>query len=255
MLGIYFSGTGNTKYCIEKFLEYYDGKSKAISIEEKRAVNEIKENSDIVFAYPIYYSNIPKIVRDFITHNTELFYKKNVFLIATMGLFSGDGAGCSARLLKRCYANIVGGLHLQMPDCVGDVKFLKKSLDKNKQIVKAADKKIEAAVKDFKKGLPMKEGLGVFYHLAGLFGQRLWFYNKTAVYTDKLTIDESKCIGCGKCAAICPIKNLSMINQISVSRNKCTMCYRCISYCPQQAITLLGKKIVEQCRIENYLDE
>ncbi len=255
MIGIYFSGTGNTKYCIEKFLEYYDGKSQAISIEEKRAVNEIKENTDIVFAYPVQYSNIPKIVRDFITHNKELFYKKNVFLIATMGLFSGDGAGCSARLLKRCYANIVGGLHLQMPDCIGDVKALKKSLDRNKQIVKAADKKIEAAVKDFKKGLPGKEGLGAFYHLAGLFGQRLWFYNKTAAYSDKLTIDKSKCIGCGKCSAICPMKNLSIINQIAVPRNKCTMCYRCISYCPQQAITLIGKKIVEQCRIENYLDE
>ena len=31
------------------------------------------------------------------------------------------------------------------------------------------------------------------------------------------------------------------------------MCYRCISNCPQQAITLLGKKLYEQCKIEKYL--
>lgn len=32
MIGIYFSGTGNTKYCLEKFVALYDPKvSKAFS--------------------------------------------------------------------------------------------------------------------------------------------------------------------------------------------------------------------------------
>lgn len=57
-------------------------------------------HKDIVFAYPIYYSNLPKIVRDFINDNHTIWEKKNIFIIATMGLFSGDGAGLSARLFK-----------------------------------------------------------------------------------------------------------------------------------------------------------
>lgn len=36
MIGIYFSGTGNTRYCIEKFLEEYSTGSQAYSIEEKK---------------------------------------------------------------------------------------------------------------------------------------------------------------------------------------------------------------------------
>jgi hypothetical protein len=52
-----------------------------------------------------------------------------------MGLFSGDGTGCSARLLKKYGAKIVGGLHIKMPDCIGDVKLLKKTLDANKNII------------------------------------------------------------------------------------------------------------------------
>ena len=83
-------------------------------------------------------------------------------------------------------------------------------------------------------------------------GQRLWFYGKTKGYTDKLKI-HTGCIGCGLCASLCPMKNISIKNGKAVSRNKCTMCYRCISQCPQKAITLLGEEVVEQCRIEKYL--
>lgn len=252
MLGIYFSGTGNTKYCLERFLDYYDG-SQPVSIESPNAIEAIRKSQNIVFGYPIYYSNIPKIVRDYIYQNRVDFKNKRIFIICTMGLFSGDGAGCSARLLKKCGANIVGGLHLKMPDCIGDVKLLKKPLAQNKQLIKDAEIKIENAVDLLKQGKPTKDGLNFFCHLAGLFGQRLWFYRKTKNYTNKLKINKSKCIGCGKCVTLCPMSNLSISKQKAISNNKCTMCYRCISHCPQKAITLLGEEVVEQSLIENYL--
>lgn len=127
MIGVYFSGTGNTKYCLEKFVALYDGTSKIVSLEEKSVIEKIMLHKDIVFAYPIYYSNLPKIVRDFINDNHTIWEKKNIFIIATMGLFSGDGAGLSARLFKKYKAHIWGGLHLKMPDCICDVKALKVS--------------------------------------------------------------------------------------------------------------------------------
>lgn len=48
MLGIYFSGTGNSKYCVERFLQKYDAKAQAISIEDKDAVLEINVRCVIV---------------------------------------------------------------------------------------------------------------------------------------------------------------------------------------------------------------
>ena len=39
----------------------------------------VRENKDIVFAYPIYFSNLPKIVRDFIEINDKEFNGKNIF--------------------------------------------------------------------------------------------------------------------------------------------------------------------------------
>lgn len=253
MVGVYFSGTGNTRYCVEQFVKKSESSANVMSIEDSDVIEAIKSNKLIIFGYPIYFSNIPKLVRDFIDGNKEVFKNKDIYIICTMGLFSGDGAGCSARLFKQYGANVIGGLHLKMPDCIGDEKALKKSIEKNKMIVKKAVMKIDNAVERLKAGNPTKEGLNILYHIAGLFGQRLWFYGKTKNYTNKIKINETKCIACGKCIELCPMKNLKLINEKIISNGKCTMCYRCFSNCPKQAITILGKEVFEQCKIEKYI--
>lgn len=91
------------------------------------------------------------------------------------------------------------------------------------------------------------------YLMAGFFGQRLHFGHKTKNYSDKLRVDEDKCIGCGKCEKLCPMNNIKVVDKKVVQNNQCTMCYRCINNCPKQAMTLLGKKVVEQSVIEKYL--
>ncbi|MBP3887318.1 MAG: 4Fe-4S dicluster domain-containing protein [Cellulosilyticum sp.] len=263
MIGIYFSGTGNSKHCIETFLQAYSTQFKmpplqsfsieSILADENQLLNQLARHDEIALCYPIQYSNLPKIVRDFIVGHAELWEGKRIFIIATMALFSGDGAGLAARLLKKYGAHIIGGLHLKMPDCIGDEKVLKRPLDINKKLVADAKNKINETVLALQKGNPPQEGLGLMYHLVGLFGQRLYFYNKTRHYTDKLKIDASKCIGCGKCATLCPMNNITLQNKIAFSSDQCTMCYRCVSNCPKEAITLLGKQVFEQSKIEKYL--
>lgn len=253
MLGIYFSGTGNTRYCLKTFLDALGGGAAAIPIEDKRLPEQLERHEIIVLAYPVYFSGLPKIVRDFLVKHGETFRDKKVYIIATMGLFSGDGAGCAARLLKRHGARILGGLHLKMPDCIADEKALKRSLKENRRLVRQAQEKITCAARAFQSGAPTRDGLSLPCHLAGLFGQRLWFGRKTAAYTNKLKIDPQRCVGCAACVQGCPMKNLRLAGGKAVQQGSCTMCYRCISVCPRQAITLLGKRVVEQSRIEKYL--
>lgn len=253
MIGVYFSGTGNSKYCVEKFVQEFDAGATVFSIEDEELLRKIQQHEEVVFAYPVQYSNIPKIVRDFVINHPQIWKEKRIFVIATMGLFSGDGAGMLARLLEKYGAHIVGGLHLKMPDSIGDEKALKRSLKENKRLVANAENKIKLAVRELRNEKPPQEGIGFFYHLAGLFGQRLYFSNKTRHYSDKLKISTQKCVGCGKCVALCPMENIDLRVRIAVADSRCTMCYRCVSNCPEQAITLLGKQVVEQSRIENYL--
>ena len=214
MIGIYLSGTGNTKHCVEKLVNLLDDTARCIPLETPYIINMLENEN-------------------------------------TMGLFSGDGTGCTARLLKKYGAEILGGLQIKMPDSVCDSKLLKKGIEENRQIVKNADKRIEQTAEQIKRGIYPKEGLSFIAHIKGLFGQRLWFYRKTIYYTDKLKISDS-CIGCGLCSKDCPMKNIKMKENRAVPGKRCTMCYRCISLCPQKAITLLGKKVQEQCRLEKY---
>jgi len=253
MKGLYFSGNGNTKYCVEQFLNCFGSNNLAVSIEAENTNEIFAEDDMIVFAYPICFSNTPKIVYDFIVEHRDNFANKKIFIIATMGLFSGDGTGCSARLLKKYGAKIIGGLHIKMPDSVGDEKLLKRTLDENKKIIKTANEKIQFSAKRLKDGKPTKEGLNIFYHIAGLLGQRLWFYGKSTSYKDKPNIDLHKCTGCGLCAKNCPMNNLEKTNGKIISKKRCTMCYRCVNHCPAEALTILGKKIYEQCYVEKYL--
>lgn len=254
MIGVYLSGTGNTRHCIEKLMQLLDPTSQVILMESKDAASALAQHEFVVLAYPVQFSNAPVMVRDFIHQHAALWKGKRVLCVATMGLFSGDGAGCSARLLKKYGAKVVGGLHIQMPDSVCDVKLLKKPIEKNREIIKAADRKIEKWAEKIRQGEYPKDGLYFYDRIAGFVCQRFWCYGKTKAYSDQLKISHD-CTGCGVCVHLCPMENLTMENRKIIAGNHCTMCYRCISSCPQQAITLLGDAVVEQCRYDRYVNE
>ena len=249
MNAVYLSGTGNTKHIVTLLLSELGGNGIIAPIESEDAMKAL-EDEEIILAYPTQFSNIPYLVRDFINSHASSWKSKKIFLITTMGLFAGDGTGCAARLLRKYGAEITGGLQIVMPDSIGDCKALKKSKEQNIAIIEKADKRVVEAAKQMREGNYPKEGLSFAAHLAGLFGQRLWFYNKTTGYVDKVKIDPAKCIGCGICAMNCPTQNIKIENGKALASSKCTMCYRCIDHCPKQAMTLLGKRLYEQPTFE-----
>lgn len=105
MVGVFLSGTGNTKHCIQKFLTALDSDARCIPIEEKKSIDAIRKNEEIVLAYPTQFSNVPFMVRDFVIRHKDVWKGKKIFLITTMGAFSGDGTGCLARVLKKIWCN------------------------------------------------------------------------------------------------------------------------------------------------------
>lgn len=172
MNAIYLSGTGNTKHITELLFKGIGATGALVPIESPDVKEALKED-ELILAYPTQFSNIPYLVRDFINIHAAEWKNKKIFLITTMGLFSGDGTGCAARLLKKYGAVITGGLQIVMPDSIGDCKALKKSHEQNKEIIAKADKRVAEAAIKMKAGNYPKEGLSFASHLAGLFGQRL----------------------------------------------------------------------------------
>lgn len=57
---------------------------------------------------------------------------------------------------------------------------------------------------------------------------------------DFVTINQSACIGCGKCAKVCPLEVINIENSkaIPVKELDCTLCRLCIQNCSERAISL-----------------
>lgn len=61
MIGVYLSGTGNTKHCIEKLIYLLDETAQAVPIEGKETVRLLSQHEFIVLAYPVQFSNAPPV--------------------------------------------------------------------------------------------------------------------------------------------------------------------------------------------------
>jgi ferredoxin/flavodoxin len=81
--------------------------------------------------------------------------------------------------------------------------------------------------------LPVKEGSVNTYTLNGNG-------NPVVLKGDFVTINQSACLGCGKCIKVCPLGILEFMDGKVVSRHEldCTLCSLCITNCRERAISL-----------------
>ncbi|MCP4131947.1 MAG: 4Fe-4S dicluster domain-containing protein [bacterium] len=66
----------------------------------------------------------------------------------------------------------------------------------------------------------------------------------TKFFIGKHTIDKEKCIGCGTCVKMCPVKAIDL-PKYSVNTGRCIACLGCVNNCPAQAVDMefMGKKV------------
>ena len=246
ILAMYFSGTGNTKYVVEKMKASFEKLSvdlEMISIESFSDEDRVKiESADfLLFAYPVYGSMAPMIMWHFIKRIAKVIEDKKSIVIATQSSFSGDGGAYLARILRKCYAPIVSIEHFKMPSNISDSKFLgNESESAAQKKIKITEKRIELYCMDFVKDVKRKRGDGVGSILLGSV-QRVPFSKWEKKLSKSVKIDSEICTKCGLCVQNCPMTNLELSeNQITQNGN-CTLCYRCVNLCPVKAISIFSK--------------
>ena len=238
MLTLYFSGTGNTKFIAEHFSQTLA--AECHSIEEEIDFSEkIAAAETIAVCYPIYGSCVPRIMRDFAEENRSAFDGKNLIILSSQLMFSGDGARVFTELLEGISFNILYAEHFNMPNNICNLFLLPiASPEKIERYVKKAKQRLARSCQNIQNGTVKKRGFNPVSKYLGLLTQRFYFpdLEKKAENDVRITAD---CVACGKCVKICPMNNLERIEDKIEQNGNCTLCYRCVNACPQKAITVL----------------
>ena len=113
MLTLYFSGTGNTKYAAERF-------SKTLgfvchSMEDSIDFAEvISKHSRICVCYPIYGSRMPRIFKEFVVKHQALLKNKEIIILITQLIGSGDGARAFIDVFCFCQVKSVANIKIKV---------------------------------------------------------------------------------------------------------------------------------------------
>jgi len=160
-----------------------------------------------------------------------------VFLVTTFSSFSGFLSGQVRRLLTRKNYVPIGSRKIKMPN---NFNFQPYKEDKHSMIVRKGLLQAKYYSHDLVYGISYWNQTPVLPALlTRLSIEKRAFAHMPRKYT--LTIDNIKCIRCGKCYKLCPVDNIEMENYPEFLE-RCQLCLRCISFCPTEAISFKNQE-------------
>ena len=230
---LFFSGTGNSGYAA-RLVSQITGDT-AISI------NKLIKNGDtyplssdkpFVFVCPVYAYRIPHVVERFI-RSVPLAGSRQAYFILTCGDSSGAASHYNEQLCRDIGLAYMGTATIVMPE--NYIAMFKVPDEKEAEaIVKRAHPHIlEAAglIKEQQPLPPEKITMAGRFISAAVNGP---FYKLFVSAKGFYATDD--CVGCGKCADVCPLNNISILEGRPQWGSDCTHCMACICLCPTQAI-------------------
>jgi ferredoxin len=230
---IYFSGTGNSRFVAKK-LAALTGEELVDAVKYTREGKgaAFTKPGKYVFVSPVYVSAPPRAFVDFIRKSSFPNNVRAYFVMTCAGGMGGSPEYCRRLASEKGFAYL-GTAQVCMPQNY-IAMFKTHTAEENREVVRRA--------------MPVIEGLADFI-LGGVElpdpGMKAWEYISTEMIIGMYYRDFMKakafrvsdaCIGCGRCAASCPLANIRMEDRRPVWGENCTHCMACINLCPKKAI-------------------
>lgn len=230
---IYFSGTGNSKYCAQLIASKLDDECiDSFGYIKNGIAGEFVSGKPWVFVAPTYCWRLPHIFEDFIkTANFD--GTGEAYFVMTCGGEIGNAGVTLKKLCETKNFNYKGVLEVVMPE--NYIAMFDAPEDEEAQrIIKAGIRTVERSIKYISEGVNFPENKVGFIDKIKT-GPTNPVYYKFFV-KDKAFFATDACIGCGQCEELCVLNNISLKDGKPVWHGNCTHCMACICKCPQEAI-------------------
>ena len=241
---LYFSATGNSAYVARRIAENTGDSALDLFGRIKTGDNTALESSSPwVIVAPTYAWRLPHIV-EHILENTALGGSDDMYFVLTAGSGCGGASNYARELCARIGKRFMGLSCVVMPENY-IAMFRAPKHDKAVRIVRKAAPVVDGISADIAAGRMLKtKGDGLTGRFMSTAVNRIFFGH---FVRDKKFRTTDKCIGCGRCASLCPLNNIAFENGRPAWHGNCTHCMACICGCPAEAIEY-GRASIGQVR-------
>lgn len=235
---IYFSGTGNSQYAAKVMAEALgDETVDAGRLIKAGQPGAFTSERPWVFVAPVYAWRMPRIFSDFI-ENSGFSGSKEAWFVLTCGGEIGEAGKYARELCEKKGLSFRGVLQVVMPENLITL-FRAPPEEKIREMIRAAGPVLMGGVERIRAGedFPaVKTGFMDKIKSGPINEGFTRYFLKSA---DFYATDA--CVSCGKCAGLCPLNNIALVDGKPRWGSSCTQCMACICRCPQEAIEY-GKK-------------
>ena len=230
---LFFSGTGNSRYIARRLAAALGDELVSVNDRIKSGdTGAVRADDRLIFVTPTYGWRIPRVVEEWI-RRVEFSGADKVWFVMNCGSEIGNAAKYNKRLCADKGFAYMGTAQVIMPENY-IAMFDAPEAPEAARIIEAASPSIDEAARKISEGFEFAAPRNNLYDRFMSTAVNPAFY-ALFVKADKFRADD-KCIGCGKCARLCPLNDISIVDGLPVWGKNCTHCMACICHCPTGAI-------------------
>lgn len=234
---LYFSATGNSKYCAEKIAKATGDSIFSLNDAMKKGLTEIdcSNCSQLGFVLPTHDWGLPWAVEDYlkVVKLRNLPTDTYIFSVHTCGMMSGANGYRMKGIMSKKGLHLDAGFSIFMPTSDFVMKQ-KGGPEKKAEVLTKAEQTISDIITDVKSRNRVFRLKNQIPFPVQLVASKLSLPIRKKVKDFHVT---EACIGCGKCKIVCPQNIIDMKEHHPIwTVDRCMNCFACMHNCPKQAI-------------------
>lgn len=238
----YFSGTGNTLLIAKEIKKIFEENNYNVVLKDIIQSEDERLEGDfhLGIVVPVAMQSTYKFIWEFV-ENLPKAKGRKIFFADTLEIFSGGIVGPMKKILEDKGYNCIGAKEFKMStSMLKSEEKLKKGKIKNKKAISEVEEFVLSIIKEENswKRIP-------------IFSDKMKsILDKDSIwkeFSEKISIDNDKCIKCKICIKNCPVNAIKLEGlNVKINHNTCISCMRCVNYCPKNAFKLNGKNIIQK---------